>query len=230
MVANSNKGHSLVEQLDRAIADLGKGQFSGNLVQLLTKARDQLTAHKAEVRDAQADNAKAMSAAHRKFTERLSNILAEKVKLEDMVEGETLSYCYAGDWYHNGPYSDGREATITIRDSKIRISTDEEIAPPNSRIEYGEYGAYRELRHVHWTFPERWLWEDDWKVEFKRRGLQVALLMARRHREDAIKRRDDLVKKGVPQAEQRIAELTKECEQICAKMKAEGMPALEEDL
>lgn len=226
MAAKRASGKSLVDQLEKAVADLSKGQFKGNLVELLTKASKQLTQQKAEVKQVETLNAKALSEVHRKFTERLSKILTVKIKAEDLQPGESVSYCYVGSWYHSSPRNDGREATITIRKADARVSTSEDIAPPYAKVHWGEYGAYRDLDNIFWTFPERWLWEDDWRQEFHKVSLETSLRMAQLRREDAIKHRDELLKKRVPDAEKEILDLTAKCQDLTARLKAgEQVPA-----
>jgi hypothetical protein len=218
----------IVSKIDGALANMKAGTFTGSVVLLLEEARKGLAIQHTAETEAKKMTAQAAWEAHGKFAERLAEILKLKIETEDLQEGESLQWCYVTNFYAT-PASrrgdDDREATVTIRGADIRIRTSEDIAPPHSRIEWSDrYGChYREPRAEMWTFPERWMRDDDWKEQFRRRSLEIQLAMARHRRREAIKSRDELETKKLAEAKGRVLDLTAQCERIAEAMKALGM-------
>lgn len=228
----------LLTDISKAITQLGAGKFKGSALTLLERAKGALERKIAADLHIEMLSAKQAWDAHDRFRirKRLEIILTEKIIVEDLKPGERLMWCYVTGFYATPESRRGdsnSEATVTIRGADIRISTSEDIDHPSHvHIEFSErYGCYyREIgRHEMFTFPERWLWLDDWQDEFKRRSLQVRLHMARYHRKEAIKNVGDITNDRLPKAESRVLELTAECESLATEMTTFGMEIPEED-
>ena len=154
-------------------------------------------------------------AANRQFHDHLQEIIRKIVPVTcvDQIKEREVSYIYLTNW-NVIDRNDGCEVMISAL-CKIGLYSSKDD-------DDDDYAGRREI-NPYVTFPERYLWTDDWKDELINTDLAHKLHMARYHLEQATVARDNITNNQLPTAEKLIFDKTVAVGKIVQAMLIRGL-------